>query len=65
MSGNYVSNGKSIDFVILGLVLYIMIKCIAAPLVLSDSMTVIAFLGEDGIVKKTSPCEHCRKDISA
>jgi len=42
---------KSIDFVILGLVLYLMIK-------------LIAMLGDDGIVKKTTDCEHCRKDIS-
>jgi hypothetical protein len=27
-------------------------------------MIVIAMLGDDGIVKKTTDCEHCRKDIS-
>src|SRR5271170_6744936 len=58
------SNKKSIDFVILGLVLYLVIKCRTIPQRLSDLMIVIAMLGDDGIVKKTTDCEHCRKDIS-
>src|SRR5271170_5906187 len=59
-----ISNEKSLDFVILGLVLYFAIKCRIIPRRLADLMTVIALLGEDGIVKKTTSCEHCRKDIS-
>jgi hypothetical protein len=58
------SNKKSIDFVILGLVLYLVIKCRAIPQKIIDLTIVIAMLGDDGIVKKTTDCEQCRKDIS-
>jgi hypothetical protein len=57
------SNDQSIDFLILGLALYALIKCKNPSIV--DSMIVFALVGEDGIVKKTSKCDQCRKDISA
>lgn len=56
---------KCINFLILGLSLYFLIQCKIYP---SDSwfngVIVFALAGQHSIIKQTTKCEFCRKQIS-